>query len=306
MMSGRIALWAAMSGLALFDFIVCRALGLRFTNWLLFLSAAGGIAVLGLVYGLTRRSLNIAGMANAMLLWMIGSLLGAILTYAALAQAGQVYDAQLAAADAALGFDWAAWHQFVSSYPIIKVPLELAYTSLLPQIVLSVIWFSILGREDRNAELLTNFLLGLLVTTAISHLLPALGPCAELPACRQSYADELNQLRSLSLPPVDITRLTGLVVFPSFHTVLAILFTYAHRRLASFLPIALLNGVMLLAIPSEGGHYLVDLLAGGAVAGVCIVATSALVRGRRVSLRLTAKRWPSSFRPEQDVPVTAP
>ena len=63
----------------------------------------------------------------------------------------------------------------------------------------------------------------------------------------------------------------GIVRFPSFHTALAVIFTYAHRGIRwSFPPVAALNGVMLRSIPSEGGHYLVDMIAGGAVALVAI------------------------------------
>jgi len=54
---------------------------------------------------------------------------------------------------------------------------------------------------------------------------------------------------------------------PSYHTAMAVLFTYAFRRtgLVGY-GIATLNVVMLLSIPPIGGHYLVDLLAGGALA----------------------------------------
>jgi hypothetical protein len=49
--------------------------------------------------------------------------------------------------------------------------------------------------------------------------------------------------------------------------VLAVLFTYAFRGtgLIGYV-IAALNMVMLLAIPPAGGHYLVDVIAGGALA----------------------------------------
>ena len=64
----------------------------------------------------------------------------------------------------------------------------------------------------------------------------------------------------------DLSQLQGLISFPSYHTVLAVLLTYAHRRSALLPPIALVNGVMLFSIPSYGGHYLIDMIAGAAVA----------------------------------------
>ena len=59
----------------------------------------------------------------------------------------------------------------------------------------------------------------------------------------------------------------GIVTMPSYHTVMAVLFTYAFRRTGLIgYGIATLNLVMLLSIPPIGGHYLVDMLAGGALA----------------------------------------
>ena len=59
----------------------------------------------------------------------------------------------------------------------------------------------------------------------------------------------------------------GIVTMPSYHTVMAVLLTYAFRRTGLIgYGIATLNLVMLLSIPPIGGHYLVDVLAGGALA----------------------------------------
>jgi len=73
----------------------------------------------------------------------------------------------------------------------------------------------------------------------------------------------------------DLSRLQGLISFPSYHTVLAVLLTYAHRRSLLLAPIALVNGIMLFSIPSYGGHYLIDIIAGAAVALLAISATAA-------------------------------
>ena len=65
----------------------------------------------------------------------------------------------------------------------------------------------------------------------------------------------------------ELSAMQGIVTMPSYHTVMAVLFTYAFRRtgLVGY-GIATLNLVMLLSIPPIGGHYLVDMLAGGALA----------------------------------------
>jgi membrane-associated phospholipid phosphatase len=151
-----------------------------------------------------------------------------------------------------------------------------AYRSLAAQIVLSVLWLSWRGRDDRNAELLINTTIGLLLTAAVFFLFPTLGPCVGVPACQDAYLDDLVGLRHGSLPSLDIMLLKGVIAFPSFHAVLAILFTYAHRDSPIFLPVAAFNALMLLSIPSEGGHYLVDVLGGIAVGGLAILMTRVL------------------------------
>jgi membrane-associated phospholipid phosphatase len=76
----------------------------------------------------------------------------------------------------------------------------------------------------------------------------------------------------------DLSQLQGLISFPSYHTVLAVLLTYAHRRSRLLVPIALVNGIMLFSIPSYGGHYLIDIFAGAVVALLAISATAAVHR----------------------------
>jgi membrane-associated phospholipid phosphatase len=60
-------------------------------------------------------------------------------------------------------------------------------------------------------------------------------------------------------------------VMPSYHTVMAIVFTYAFRRTGWIgRAIAGLNVVMLPSILVIGPHYLVDMIAGAAIATFCI------------------------------------
>ena len=46
--------------------------------------------------------------------------------------------------------------------------------------------------------------------------------------------------------------------------------------MASFLPVAVFNLVMLVSIASEGGHYLVDVIGGIAFGGLTILARRVL------------------------------
>lgn len=66
---------------------------------------------------------------------------------------------------------------------------------------------------------------------------------------------------------------TGLVTFPSFHTSLAIITAYAVRGIKFVAtPVAILNGIVIISTLPEGGHYLIDLIAGAIISTIAIVA----------------------------------
>jgi hypothetical protein len=74
-----------------------------------------------------------------------------------------------------------------------------------------------------------------------------------------------------------MSDLKGIITFPSFHTSLGILLVYAYRGHRTWLAGSIaLNGLMILSVPSEGGHY----LAGAAVAVLAIAA-----------VRMAEMRW---------------
>jgi hypothetical protein len=279
MRNSEAVIWGGSLAIAIFGLVVCGAHGVSFYDWRPFVLISGAIGAVAAFYALSGRSAQIAGMATGVLQWMLFSLFGAILTYAiASAQGPRLFDAELTAADAALGFHWAAWTTAVNQHLWLKFLFALVYTSLLPQILLSVIIFSYRGWEDRNRELLVGAFLAMVLTCIVYYLVPTLGPGTAAPVFREAYIDELVLLRSHIGASVDLMHLKGVVAFPSFHAVLGILFIYAHRRSVLFVPVAVLNGLMLVAIPSEGGHYLTDLLAGCVVAGLAIAAARMVTR----------------------------
>jgi len=136
---------------------------------------------------------------------------------------------------------------------------------------------AIIGRSDRNRELLWAGMLSALITASLSGLLPALGPC--LKGDMPKWSAVLVTLRDGSLSRFALLNMAGIVTFPSFHTALAILLVYVHRPpLRSFVPVLILNVVMLVAIPFAGHHYLVDMIAGASVAAISIAIVRLAIR----------------------------
>ena len=86
------------------------------------------------------------------------------------------------------------------------------------------------------------------------------------------WSATLAAIRAGSARNFSLPHLQGVIAFPSFHTVGAILLMYAHRPpMPSFSVVLTLNVLMLLSVPSEGQHYLVDVISGAIVAAVSIV-----------------------------------
>jgi membrane-associated phospholipid phosphatase len=156
-----------------------------------------------------------------------------------------------------------------------RLVFTLAYGSFMPQLVLSAVYFAYRAMDDRNYELLANSVVGLLITVAVFSFLPALGPC-RIPEAYDQYLPVLLGLRTGEFASVDFSSIKGIVPFPSYHAVIAVLCSYAHRQSRLFLPVSGLNSVMLFSIPSEGGHYLIDVVGGVIVAMLSIGAIRGL------------------------------
>jgi membrane-associated phospholipid phosphatase len=204
---------------------------------------------------------------------------GLIFTYLATAAALPLQDAFLARLDAHLGFHWAAVLGAVNDRPLLADLMTTAYgsTALLTQGV--VMWLSVRGCGERLAEFLALLCLCSLGLAVGMLLLPAAGAFVYFDPPQQLFAnfaagremwpflDAFNALRDGSLTKINLSSVQGVVSFPSFHTMLGIITTYALRDTRALLiPAAILNGIMILATLPVGGHYLVDTLTGAAIA----------------------------------------
>ena len=281
----RLIVWIGVAGIAGADLAMAAEHGWALVNWWRLALPCAILATIALGYSISGRSPRIVALATCLLLWSVFAVSSAVLAYFAALRAGPLYDNTFAAADAALGFDWPAWSGFVDGSGAFRLMLALAYGSFMPQLVLTAVYFCYRAMDDRNYELLAGSIVGLLITVAVFSFLPALGPCPA-PEAYDHYLPVLVGLRTGEFASVDVSSIKGIVCFPSYHAAIAVLCTYAHRQSRLFLPVGGLNAVMLLSIPSEGGHYLIDVVAGVSVAVVSIGA----IRGLQAECgRLT--RW---------------
>jgi len=268
-----------VSGMAAAALLLNEFVGLTWSVGLLAL-AAPSIACFALswIYVSVRPNPRVAEATLYAGLWLIYPTFGIQLTYLANLLRFPFQDRLFTAGDSALGFSWIDWAHFVSSHPAIETSLRLAYESHYWQPLISIPILAIWGPRGRNAELLTAMLLALIATIIISGLLPAMGP-ADAYGFKPAYSDAIRALRSGQYHGLSYA---GIVSFPSYHTVMAILFTYAHRaNRRTFPAVFALNILMLISIPFAGTHYLTDMIGGA------FVAIGALLASRRIQLVLS-------------------
>jgi hypothetical protein len=208
----------------------------------------------------------------------------ATLTYIAASTDLPLQDARLLAWDRALGFDFRTLLDLTYRHRELVPPLAYSYSSIGTQLLIATLVLPLVGHYRRSAEMLCAYVLAILVTTIVSALVPAIGVYGALglqpsdfPQLEPGgYYDTLRDaplVRNGELRELSLMHLVGVLTFPSFHAVSAILYMWAFWPLRWVRPLAVIvNVVMLVATPLGGGHFLVDVLAGIAVALVAIGA----------------------------------
>ena len=206
------------------------------------------------------------------------------LTYVAAATDLPMQDANLLAADRALGFDWQSYVLFVDAHPTLASWLNCGYAMIRWPIFAIPVVLAAQRQYRRIEEFTLAFGAALVATTIVSALVPAIGvyhqigldPSSLKNIDPRAYLDQLRDLpptREGTLRHLALLGLGGIVTFPSFHAASAVLYTWALWSARWLRPLVILvNGAMLAATPINGGHYLVDNVAGIAIAIAAIVA----------------------------------
>lgn len=259
--------WALVGSLLVTDVLWCLLRGLSVSGVWIVAGCTCILLAVSAVY--RRRSRCIMDWTEGMALWIAFSAAGCVFSYLCATCAMPLHDDVLANIDRAAGFDWQLWRETLLGRPLLHSVLAAAYGSLFAQILFSVFFFPARGLTGRGRELFLLAALTLLPTASISALYPVVGPLTGAP-----YMPDLLALRAEGPREFELLRMQGIIQMPSYHTILAILFTYAYRGTGTIgWGIAGLNVIMLPSIPPIGGHYLADMIAGGAIAVLFILGS---------------------------------
>lgn len=191
-----------------------------------------------------------------------------------------VIDPQLVAIDKALGGDWPTHFAWLTSSPLITGTMTGIYQSLLIQIPVLCAIVGVLDPKRLRIFVLANTI-GLGATVAIATLLPAESALGYwgTPGFGSDPVNQFHAVRDGSLRMLDPGVLTGILTFPSYHTLLAILVALAFRGLPRVFPIVVaFQLAIVVTTRGVGGHYFADIAVGAALAFLANWMATALMR----------------------------
>ncbi|TGX54924.1 PAP2 family protein [Sphingomonas gei] len=279
----RTALWAGVLASAASLSAVLALLGLRIDLSHAVLQVS--LALTGIGAALIRprlrntRETRLADLAECWGLLTLISTIGALTSYVVMLRTVGYADPWLAAVDRGLGFDWVGAYRYIAERPLLARLSELIYLSIFASPILLLSGLALAGRADRARGFIAAFGLSLAFTLLVFPFFPArsalayhLGTnVAYMPATGISHLAASDALRSGALRVLDIGALSGMITFPSFHAAAAVLFIWAAWPLARLrLPLLALNLAMLVVTPVQGTHFLIDVIAGVAVASAAL------------------------------------
>jgi membrane-associated phospholipid phosphatase len=250
--------------------------------------AAGGLA--GRLLMRYRQTYRLGGAIEGSLLMSFVGLFGVMAAYSAAAAGFPLADAALLNLDQAIGYDWIRYAKFCADHHYLRSLLYFAYFSMFLQPIAIISLLTFTGNQVRSEKFILANLTSLSLTVTMFLFLPATTAwtfanqeqlaarlLSSLPLSGNSWMTDLLSLRSGG--GRHLTMAAGIIAFPSFHCVSALLSVWAAwpvRRLR--VPLCLLNLLMIASAPIFGGHYATDLIGGAVVAAITIALINPLHR----------------------------
>jgi hypothetical protein len=204
-----------------------------------------------------------------------------VLTYPAAAIGAPTRDELFMAFEREIGIDWPAFVNDMTRLRPVNAILALAYLSSLPQIAFTILALGFADRHERLAAYLSLLLATLICAIILFAFLPLSGPIASYGVSEDirarivvdanSFHSDFHALRQGRFTSFDLAKMEGIVTFPSFHCVLAVLTAWALAPMR-WIGIAaiILNAIVVISTVPEGDHYVADIPAGLAIAFLAI------------------------------------
>ena len=273
------AIISVIATLMLWD-IVLVALGDVRVDWSAYLPGSGFALFLyglGQFYRYIRKDERLASTLIGAGSFIAFTLVASVFNYLLLPVKFPLIDQQLLAMDAWFSYSWKSTVELAAQYPVTSLVLRFIYFSSLSQLIVVVLVLGFTGRLQSLWEFLAVGCFGVLACMFIWFFFPSLGPTSLVELNTEvvknaslgvtpAYGAELRQLAEFGETFITPTKVLGLIAFPSFHMVMALMAVTYLWRVPYLCWIALIvNLLMIPAIFVHGGHYAVDLPAGALI-----------------------------------------
>lgn len=241
-----------------------------------------GLVGAGLYYQERRREPQLAAMLLGAAFLIQFSAAASVLNYMLIPVAGPRIDTLLAAADAALGFDWYAVMLAMAQRPLLNLVFLNVYNLVLPEIALLLVALAWSGRTEQVYRFCLALAAGALTAIFFWAAFPSFGAMSlhgfapDIAArltltVTTQYGQDLAALLRNGPGFISPADMRGLIGFPSYHGVLALIVTWYGWNLRGLRwPLIVLNAGVLLSTPVQGGHHMVDVLAAFPVAALAL------------------------------------
>ncbi len=220
-------------------------------------------------------------------LFLFGSVFTAATFYSSATLNFPLNDDLLIKIDSWMGFDWFNYVKFVAQYPRLQLAFDIGYSSMSYSIVVAICALVMSRNTVHLQRFAIVFFVTLLITMFFACVFPAVGFYVHFninpaewgiqPTAPRVHEEHLLALRNgtmHSLPKI----IRGIVTFPSFHAAVGIMLVWAFypvRYLRSFMTV--LNLILIVSAPFDGGHYLIDIIGGLLIAFSAIILANYII-----------------------------
>lgn len=231
-----------------------------------------GAALLLLAYVLRwAGSATFARFADAVEIIALAAMLGVLTVSCSAVFAATNWpraDALLARIDfQVFGFDRIALSRMLAPHGFFLKAMILIYNSFIVSWHLLLVSLVVTHRARQMWIVFTAMAMAPCIALLIFPFLPAYGT----PPYTYGFADTLTGLRAGTLRQLGPDVMTGIITFPSLHAAAGALLAWAFLPLGRWAwPFVALNLLMIVSAVVVGGHYLVDILAGLALAWLSV------------------------------------
>ncbi|HWD13790.1 phosphatase PAP2 family protein [Pseudochrobactrum sp. sp1633] len=273
-----------VSFVSLTDIILVASwkLSVAYDEYIITVAASLLLMCIGLIYRGLNRSETIAVVTICTSLMVAFTSAMALLNYVFLPNHRIGLDQWLLQFDAVFGYNWADMVRWSVHKPILNELMRYAYLSSLPQMVVLILMLGLGAQIRRLHVMLMTLMLSASLAVVFWILFPTAGPSAYLMLDQETasishqvldkaYGKKMLDLLVYGEEQIRPSQMIGLIAFPSYHTVLALVGIWFSRSLKWMFPVFLI--VNLLVFPAtlaHGGHYLIDLAGGLILFLICL------------------------------------